>query len=150
MTVIGTFPFGQPIREVEQENRSKKRVFVLGVYASAVHARWIGPDGKQLISALGVASEPEIFWRGDGIDEIVASIDIPEGAGRLVPASPTLNGPSGRALDDLFLIPLGLNREDVWLCDLVPYSCMSDGQAKAIRRAYEPRARKLGLEPTHE
>jgi len=52
MNVFGTFPFGQPIRKVEQRVRSKKRVFVLGVYASAVHARWIGPDGKQLISAV--------------------------------------------------------------------------------------------------
>ncbi|MFH1843311.1 MAG: hypothetical protein ABIF77_08880, partial [bacterium] len=145
MGKIGTFPFGQPILKVEQKNRAQKQVFVLGVYASAVHARWIGPDGKQLISALGVASEPEIFWRGDGVDEIVDSIDIPEGAGRLVPASPNLNGPSGQALDDCYLKPLGLGREDVWLCDLVPYSCMNGGQARALIRAYEPRATKLGL-----
>jgi len=145
MGEIGTFPFGHPILKVEQKNRAKKRIFVLGVYASAVHARWIGPDGKQLIRALGVASEPEIFWRGERVDEIVASINIPEGAGRLVPASPKLNGPSGRALDDFFLRPLGLNREDVWLCDLVPYSCLNGGQAKALDRAYKPWARKLGL-----
>ena len=40
-----TFPFGQPVRRVEQQDRAPKRVFVLGVYASAVHARWIDVDG---------------------------------------------------------------------------------------------------------
>ena len=58
---IGSFPSGQPIRKVTQTDRLPKRVFVLGVYASAVHARWIGQDGKTRIAALAVASEPEIF-----------------------------------------------------------------------------------------
>jgi hypothetical protein len=40
---IGTSPFGQPVRKVEQIDRSAKRVFVLGVYASAVHAKWLDP-----------------------------------------------------------------------------------------------------------
>jgi hypothetical protein len=58
---IGSFPSGQPIRKVTQTDRLPKRVFVLGVYASAMHARWIGQDGKTRIAALAVASEPEIF-----------------------------------------------------------------------------------------
>ena len=65
MSNVGTFPFGQPVLRVVQRDRGPKRVFVLGVYASAVHARWIGPDGRQRIGAVAVASEPEIFWRGD-------------------------------------------------------------------------------------
>jgi hypothetical protein len=43
MDSIGVFPFGQPIFPLVQKDRSKKRVFVLGVYASAVHARWVWP-----------------------------------------------------------------------------------------------------------
>ncbi|MBP7830367.1 MAG: hypothetical protein KA248_10660 [Kiritimatiellae bacterium] len=147
MKPIGTFPFGQPILPVRQEDRGPKKVFVLGVYASAVHARWIGPDGKQLISAVGVASEPEIFWRGDKEQaaEIIQRISLPKGAGSLAPANEQHNGPSGRALDELILQPLDLKRSDTWLCDLVPNSCMNPGQKRALKRAYDPLMTKLGL-----
>ena len=42
--VRGTFPFGEPLRPVVQIDRGPKDVFVLGVYSSAVHARWVGAD----------------------------------------------------------------------------------------------------------
>ena len=45
-------------------NINAKKVFVLGVYASAVHARW-KKDGKVICQALAVASEPRIFWDGN-------------------------------------------------------------------------------------
>ena len=35
------FPFGQELKKVEQENKESKKAFVIGVYASAVHAKWI-------------------------------------------------------------------------------------------------------------
>ena len=143
--VVGTFPFGQPVRRVMQADRAPKRVFVLGVYASAVHARWCDMRGKQLVKALGVASEPYIFWRGEGVEDILAAIDVPREAGRLEPAGRNLNGPSGRSIDEDFLQPLGLTRADAWLCDLVPYSCMNRGQADAIRRAYAPLVERLAL-----
>ena len=112
---------------MRQEDRGPKKVFVLGVYASAVHARGIVPDGKQLISAVGIASEPEIFWRGDrnDVEQVIRNMALPPEAGQLEPASDKLNGPSGLALDDLFLRPLGLSRADAWLCDLVPHSCIT-------------------------
>ena len=133
---VGVFPFGQPVQRVVQKDRSPKRVFVLGAYASAVHARWIDEKGVTLIRALGVASEPCIFWAGKGAEDIVAAINVPLGAGRLVPAPSSLNGPSGRSVDRDFLAPLGLVREDAWLCDLVPHSCMNDSQASAIEKHY--------------
>ena len=34
------YPFGQELKKVIQQDRTPKKVFVLGVYASAVHARW--------------------------------------------------------------------------------------------------------------
>ena len=144
---LGTYPFGEPVRRVEQTDRSSKRVFVLGVYASAVHARWLDQDGRQVVAALAVASEPEIFWRGEGAAEIIKQIDVPKEVGRLEPAASNLNGPSGRALDELYLGPLGLGRDEAWLCDLVPWSGKNPGQAKAIERAYAPLVRSHGLPP---
>ena len=143
----GTFPFGQAIRRVVQGDRSPKRLFVLGVYASAVHARWVNPEGEQIVRALGVASEPYIFWRGEKGEEIVSRIEVPAEAGCLVPAGRALNGPSGRSIDEDFLGPLGLDRSEAWLCDIVPHSCMNPGQARAMRERYQPAARRLGLPP---
>ena len=117
---MNSFPFGMPIKRLIQKDRSRKRIFVLGVYASAVHARWQGSDGQTLVNALAVASEPEIFWRGEGAKAIIDSISLPEGAGRLIAADGSLNGPSGRTLDEMFLRPLGLDRSECWLCDLIP------------------------------
>jgi hypothetical protein len=59
------FPFGQPLKLVKQRDRTPKKVFVLGVYTSAVHAKWLSAEGKRLCQALAVASEPEIFWNGE-------------------------------------------------------------------------------------
>lgn len=141
------FPFGQPLRNVEQTDRRPKRIFILGVYASAVHARWVGPDNREIVRALAIASEPRIFWRGDRTEAetIISKIKIPPQVGRLFPADDSLNGPSGRALDDHILKPLALQRKDTWLCDLVPHSCMNSGQKKAIHDHYLPLAPLHGL-----
>lgn len=101
------FPFGQRLRRVEQSDRNPKRVFVLGVYSSAVHARWITDAGRVIVNALAVANEPYIFWGGDAVDQVLSMIHVPPAVGRLVSPPPGLNGPSGVALDKLFLSPLG-------------------------------------------
>jgi uracil-DNA glycosylase len=145
MKSIGTFPFGQPVKEIAQADRSQKCVFVLGVYASAVHARWIGTDNRTIVNALAVASEPYIFWRGENSEAIIQKIVVPKELGKLLPANQQFNGPSGIALDDLILKPLGLSRNDTWLCDLVPHSCVNLSQNKAIEREYSPIAKKYGL-----
>lgn len=145
MTSLGVFPFGQSVQEVTQVDRTQKRVFVLGVYASAVHARWIGADNKTIVNALAVASEPCIFWRGEGSEAIIEKIAVPRKLGKLLPANRQYNGPSGIALDDFILKPLGLTRSDAWLCDLVPHSCVNPSQTKAIERAYLPAVKKYGL-----
>jgi uracil-DNA glycosylase len=143
--VEGTFPFGAPLRTLVQQERSAKRVFVLGVYASAVHARWVGPDGKERVKALAVASEPTIFWDGSGAAEIVAGLSVPPAAGRLESAGEKFNGPSGRSLDFAYLKPLGLTRADAWLCDLVPHACRNPSQAAALAREYEPMQARWSL-----
>jgi len=142
---LGTFPFGEPLLPVVQQDQGAKDVFVLGVYASAVHARWRDTDGRTVIRALAVASEPYIFWDGEGAEEIVGRIPIPKEAGTLVPAAGNINGPSGRALDELFLNPLGLDRSRAWLCDLVPHCCANPGQIRAIQGRYVPVARRFDL-----
>ena len=80
-----------------QEDRTPKKVFVLGVYASAVHARWMR-NGIVECPALAVASEPRIFWDGneDEAREIIGRIKIPAGLGTLSPAGKNLNGPSAK------------------------------------------------------
>jgi hypothetical protein len=49
---MSTFPFATPIIKVRQTDRSPKPVFVLGVYASAVHACWVDEGGHTIINAL--------------------------------------------------------------------------------------------------
>jgi uracil-DNA glycosylase len=149
MAEIGTFPFGLPILPVVQRDRAPKRIFVLGVYASAVHARWVDAAGKTLVRALAVAPEPEIFWRGNGAQDILRRVSLPSGAGHLEPAADALNGASGKALDDLFLGPLGVNRDAAWLCDLVPHSCMNPRQAAAVAERYRPLMSTCGLPEPH-
>src|ERR1035437_9397079 len=134
-TLQYNFPFGQPVRDLIQQDRSPKPFFVLGVYASAVHARWVGSDGKTTkVAALAVASEPCIFWDGSGAGDIIKDIKVHDGLGKLVPAPPNMNGPSGRSLDDCFLKPLGITRNQAWLCDIVPHSCRNLKQDHAIQR----------------
>ena len=139
------FPFGQKLEIVKQEDRSPKKFFVLGVYASAVHARWRGIDNKIKINALAVASEPYIFWKGDGCREIIGKISMPKELGTLEPALPKYNGPSGNTLDDKFLKPLGTERSEAWLCDLLPYSRINSNQRKALDKYYEPEVSRFSL-----
>jgi len=147
---IGTFPFGKPIRKVCQKDCTPKKVFVLGVYASAVHARWIDEQNRTFIRALAVDSEPVIFWNGEGAKQIINKIERLPVVGKLVPAAESLNGPSGKVLDNYFLKPLGFkDRSDVWLCDLVPFSCRNPGQAAALAREYDPKMHSIGLPEYH-
>jgi len=146
MNTTFTFPFGQPVKTLTQQDKSPKTHFVLGVYASAVHARWVF-EGKQRIAALAVASEPYIFWKGDGADKIIAEIKIPPGAGTLEAVPQNMNGPSGRSLNECFLSPLGIERKDAWLCDIVPHSCCNQKQAKAIEKKYVPLMKDFPLLP---
>lgn len=131
------FPFGKQLTPVQQKDRTPKKAFVLGVYASAVHAKWADKNGKQKVSAFAVASEPDIFWTGDNAEEIISSINIPSELGTLtVPTNKNLNGLSGRALDEKFLKPLKLDRQSTWLCDLLPESRVNAKQRFAIDKNY--------------
>lgn len=135
-----SFPFGQPISAVKQVNDGiPKKLFILGVYASAVHVKWFGPDGKIRIKAMAVASEPEIFWNGENADvlSVIDRINLDARYGYLAPADNVFNGPSGRCLDKNYLEPLKLTRQDVWLCDLLPESRKNPSQTVALSKKYD-------------
>lgn len=133
------FPFGQEVKRLEQVDRKPKEVFILGVYASAVYARWSN-NGKVICQAFAVASEPYIFWNGDYEDakRIINSIVIPEEVGKLDPACECYNGPSAKVLERNILKPLGIDRKQAWLCDLLPESRSNEGQIKIIEGKYKP------------
>jgi uracil-DNA glycosylase len=139
------YPFGEELKPVVQQDRTPKKVFVLGVYASAVHARWKN-DSKVICNALAVASEPRIFWDGkpDEAKEIIGRIKIPKELGTLEPADSRFNGPSAKVLDEHILAPLGFTRKDAWLCDLLPETRLNDGQVNALKK-YENVREKYGL-----
>ena len=129
------YPFGEVVHPLVQVDRSPKKVFVLGVYASAVHARW-RKGNKVICAALAVASEPRIFWNGNPEEatEIISRINIPEEMGTLEPAGSHLNGPSAKVLDNHILAPLGFTRKDAWLCDLLPETRLNSNQFKIIKK----------------
>ncbi|MBE6105658.1 hypothetical protein [Anaerovibrio lipolyticus] len=140
MSNVYQFPFGEYVRPVVQEDRTPKKVFVLGVYASAVHAKWVDKNGKQVCPSLAVASEPRIFWDGNNEEAqaIIDKIKIPSELGHLELPDENLNGPSARALENEILAPLGFKREDAWLCDLLPESRLNPKQVYAIWKNYKP------------
>ncbi len=142
------YPFGQVLHPLVQEDKSPKKVFVLGVYASAVHARW-KKDGQIICQALAVASEPRIFWDGNIVEakRIIAEINMPVELGILEPAGKQLNGPSAKVLDENILAPLGYTRADAWLCDCLPETRINSSQAKVIKEKYNPLIEKYGLNP---
>lgn len=142
------FPFGQELHPLVQEDRSPKKVFVLGVYASAVHAKW-KKDGHIICQALAVASEPRIFWDGDPAEakRIIDTVNIPAALGVLEPAGRQLNGPSAKVLDEHILAPLGCTRQDAWLCDCLPETRINPSQARVIRERYDPLITQYGLNP---
>ena len=142
------FPFGQKLHPLVQEDKTPKKVFVLGVYASAVHARW-KKDNKIICQALAVASEPRIFWDGNvqEASQIISQIKIPSELGYLEPAGKQLNGPSAKVLDENILAPLGCERKDAWLCDCLPETRLNSSQVKAIKEKYNPIIEKYSLNP---
>ena len=142
------FPFGQELHPLVQEDKSPKKVFVLGVYASAVHARW-KKDGQIICQALAVASEPRIFWDGNPKEAraIIDAIAMPKELGVLEPAGRQLNGPSAKVLDENILAPLGYTRKDAWLCDCLPETRLNPSQVKALNEKYNSLIDQYGLNP---
>lgn len=136
MENLGTYPFGEKVAKVSQKDRSKKKFFVLGSYASAVHTAWYNISGKVISKSLPVSNEPEILWTGNSFEAmtIINRISIPEDAGRLSDPGRWLNGSVGRIFNAHFLKPLNIYRSDIWMCLLIPFFLANKGQRKALSR----------------
>jgi hypothetical protein len=129
--------------------RGAAELFVLGVYPSALHARWRRPDGA-VVAALAVDDEPAVFW--DGADA-AARIDRWR---ELVGWSPAWgstgavpgNGSSGRHVLEHVLRPLGVPAGRTHFTDCLPTYFVKRGsssQTAAIRKVYDPFAARHGL-----
>lgn len=137
------FPFGTPLRPTPPVRpASAPAGFVIGVHAGAVHARWIGPDGRDRCRAIPVAPEPHAFWRGEDAAGIVGAIaeGVPAEIGRLEPAPEPYDGAIGRALDTYVLGPLRLPRESCLVTDLHDAYLLPAGQRAALARYEAARA----------
>lgn len=142
------FPFGStPTSRPPRRPAGACRLFVLGVYPSALHVRWTPPlwaldrDDLELsrVKALAVADEPTVFWDASepDADKAVAAwrdeVGFRTGEGRddwgRVEAS--ANGTSGRWVVSNVLLPLGADREDTWFTDAVDHYFVKPGTATA-------------------
>jgi hypothetical protein len=148
MEVVERFPFGAPIQPVTWQQAGPKPVMVIGVYPSAVHARWVDVDGRTRIRAVAMANEPEPFWTGQDADDHIAAVTatVPTVVGRLVGA-PGHNGPSGQALDASVLAPLGLDRDRIRVADIDNRYMANPAQQQALERCYNLLVQKGLLPP---
>lgn len=145
---LGTFPFGRPLLP-RVPSDGPKRCFLLGAYPSALHIRWTPPlGGGRRVQALAVDNEPEPFWNGSNESERVDAwrkgVGWNESFGDAAPAA-ELNGSSGRAVEEGWLTPLGLDRSEVWLTDCLDTYHLSEPMAKAIDSVYTPFAQAHDL-----
>jgi len=139
------FPFGSPLKKVEQQDRSPKKVFILGGCANAVHAKWIDAEGNVNVEALPVVCEPSIFWEGENAEQIVQSIQLPPKLGKLLPADKKDNWDYKMSMRFELLRPLGIQREEAWFCYLMPYPRLTQEKFQTIEDNYNPLAATYNL-----
>lgn len=141
------FPFGATVRPCAPSADEPRQVFVLGAYPSALHVRWNAPDGTKVV-ALPVDNEPEPFWSGEGVEELVEEwktrTALPEVCGTVKANG---NGKAGAWLDDKVLATLGVKRSDVWITDCLDRYHSSSGIEKAMEERFLPFAERNGLPP---
>jgi uracil-DNA glycosylase len=130
-------------------------VFVLGAYPSALHITWTSPpdgSGKRVrINALPVDNEPVPFWDGSnegGLVDAWRGHRFDNGWGVAEPAGPRNNGSSGRSLDDHYLEPLGLTRDEAWITDCLDTYRMSTGVERALSERFTPIVTDVDLQPS--
>ncbi len=163
---IGTYPFGRPAtrRPPRRPEHGDARLFVLGVYPSALHVHWDAPAwarstlGIKGIGAVAVDDEPTVFWDGaDGsarVDALRAAVGFADGDedgcwGKVRPAG---NGTSGVSAAAAVLQPLGVLPSEAWFTDALDRFFVKRAtggatrqQADAIDQEYAPFADALGL-----
>lgn len=145
---IGTFPFGRPVLPRPPSASSRRRLFILGAYPSALHVAWRPPAGKP-IRAMAVDNEPVPFWNDRDEDERVtrwkAEVGFRDGEWGEVRGVGDLNGSSGHWVDTNVLGPLGASRDDACITDCIDLYFSSSGGAARIADTYKPFAERAGL-----
>lgn len=141
-----TLPFGGLIKKVKQSGRIPKSIFILGNYSNAVNAEWLSPDNSILVKNLPIATEPSPFWSGENCNNIVKWVKLPIEFGSLSPSNEMVNGQDGITLNAKYLSPQNLSRDDVWLCNLVPYPQVFLSQRRDIEEYYMPLREKHSLQ----
>jgi len=144
----GAFPFGRPVLRRKPSAKSRRRVFVLGAYPSALHIAWWSPHRKG-IRALVVDNEPAPFWAAEDerkqIDAWKTAVRFRVGEWGEVETSEA-NGKTGRWVDEHVLSPLGVTRDEACLsCCVDTYHYTDPGIAFAVDERYQPFAREAGL-----
>lgn len=136
MENLGNFPFGEAVERLSQKDRTPKKYFVIGSYASAVHTAWYDLNEKVITKSLAVANEPEILWTGNSFEAmtIINRLNCPPEAGSLCDPGKWMNGGVGRLFNMDILKPLNIFRSDVWLALLIPFTIANKGQRKAMNR----------------
>jgi hypothetical protein len=145
---VDTFPFGALVRPRPPSASTRRHLFILGAYPSALHVAWRPPTGKP-IKAMAVDNEPEPFWNGQNEAEHIArwkkAVKFREGEwGEFTGVGP-LNGSSGSWVDDKVLAPLGATRDGACITDCVDTYFASDGLAARVTDTYAPFATRVGL-----
>jgi hypothetical protein len=144
----GTFPFGRPVLRRKPSAKSRRRVFVLGAYPSALHIAWWSPHRKG-VRALVVDNEPAAFWAAEDerqqIEAWRTAVRFRVGEWGEVETSEA-NGKTGRWVDEHVLAPLGITRDEACLsCCLDTYHFTDPGVAFGVDGRYRPFALEAGL-----
>jgi uracil-DNA glycosylase len=144
-----TFPFGRPVRACKPSASGSRPVFVLGAYPSALHVQWTPPQGYKRIRAIAVDNEPEPFWNGEGEEERIErwkrAVKFDPAVMGEVRTAGSLNGRSGRWVEENVLEPLGVGKGDAWITDaLDTYRC-SAALAARLLDTYDEFAMRAGL-----
>lgn len=146
---IGSFPFGAPLLPRPPSRREPSELMVIGAYPSALHVRWDPPpsSGLNRIQALAVDNEPNVFWTGDGEQDLIAewaSARFKPEWGTIAPAG-RFNGSSGRWVTESVLPAFDVDPSGVWFTDCLDTYRTSTRQAVRIADTYAPFAAAEGL-----
>jgi hypothetical protein len=145
------FPFGRPVVRRRPSAKSKRRVYVLGAYPSALFIAWWSPARKG-VRALPVDNEPTSFWTGADeraqIDAWKRIVHFRVGDWGEVETADEPNGKAGRWLDENVLAPLGVSRDEVCLSYCLDTYCTDGAAAFGVNERYRPFAREAGLPET--
>lgn len=150
---MSRFPFGRPAdRRPPRDPAGTAELAVLGVYPSALHVRWVPPDGSPTVGALAVDDEPTVFWDGSDAEDRIRlwkdSVGWDDAWGTVGAAGG--NGSSGRHVVAHVLDPLRIAPAATLFTDCLPTYFVKGGagsQGERIRTVYQPFADRAGLEP---